>query len=50
MFVGLTALSEDINTNLFTLYKLAKFASFRVPNTLFIIPTVILFSSIGTCL
>ena len=49
-FMGLTALSDDIKINFFTLCFIAIFASSYVPSTLFLIPLFMLFSIISTCL
>ncbi len=49
-FVGLTALSVDINTNLFTPNSSAHCATLSVPNTLFLIASTGFVSIKGTCL
>ena len=49
-FVGLTALSVEINTNLSAPYLCAHSATFNVPITLFLIASSGLRSIRGTCL
>ena len=50
VFVGRTALSVDINTKVFTLASIAARAQLNVPKILFSTPSVLLNSTIGTCL
>ena len=49
-FVGLTALSVEINIIFLVLYLSAQFATLYVPNTLFLIVSLGLSSIKGTCL
>ena len=50
ILVGLTALSVEIKTNDLTLALMAALAVLYVPKILFWIPSIILYSTIGTCL
>ena len=50
ILVGFTALSVEININLFTPYFSAQLATLYVPNTLFLIASNGLVSISGTCL
>ena len=50
IFVGLTALSVEISTNFFAWYRSAAIATCSVPNTLFLMASLGLFSIKGTCL
>ena len=49
-FVGRTALSVEMSTNDFTLCSAAHLATLYVPNTLFLTPSITLYSTKGTCL
>lgn len=49
-FVGRTALSVEIRTNVLTLLLIAANARENVPNILFFTPSMIFDSTIGTCL
>ena len=48
--VGLTALSVEINTKISTFEEIAASATRKVPNKLFLIPSIIFCSTRGTCL
>ena len=49
IFVGSTALSVEISTIVFTLFFKAALATFHVPMTLVLIPSIGLLSTNGTC-
>src|SRR5690606_19640108 len=48
--VGRTALSVEISTKFSTWHLIAAWAVFSVPNTLFMMPSAMLCSTMGTCL
>ena len=50
VFVGRTALSVDISTKFLTPESIADIAQFNVPKTLLSTPSVLLNSTMGTCL
>ncbi len=50
VLVGLTALSVEINTKVSTPHAMAACAQRKVPNILLRMPSVVFFSTIGTCL
>ncbi len=50
VLVGRTALSVEINTKVSTWLAIAALAQLKVPNTLLRMPSVVFFSTIGTCL